>query len=261
MKLSKLTTILSLASLPMAAIVTAQQPQAQGEAPQQQQQAPQTHEQLDPMRILEIYGYIVGLQSGVQDFDLNEEEFNAFLQGLRSAQARDEMPRNLEQLFPQLQMYLSQRQAQVVEQRAQENRERAEEFFAELRDQEGIRRTEDGVYYRIERPGQGDRPDSTDTVRIHYEGRLIDGTVFDSSRERGEPADFPLMGVIPGMASGLKELQEGARATLYIPPDLAYGDQSQPTIPAGSALIFEVELLEVLEGEPGQALQPFQLEP
>jgi FKBP-type peptidyl-prolyl cis-trans isomerase len=249
---TKLTAILSLAFLPIAAGLNAQAPGGFPSMPVQAQ------EQLSPERILELYGYIVGLQSGVQDFDLNEKEFELFLKGLKSAQARDEMPKNLEQLFPQLQAYLSQRQSEVVGRRAQENRERAERFLADLEGKGDVKKTDQGLFYKMERQGTGERPSTGDTVRVHYEGKLIDGTVFDSSRQRGEPADFPLGGVIPGMAEGLQLMQEGGRITLYIPPDLGYGDQSQPTIPPGSVLIFDVELLEVLDEQPAQALEGFQ---
>jgi FKBP-type peptidyl-prolyl cis-trans isomerase len=256
MKLTKITAFISLATLPVALSLSAQTPGQQAPSPQAQAQG---QEQLQPDRILEIYGFIVGLQSGIQDFDLNKEEFDSFLKGLRSAQAREEMPKNLEQLFPQLQIYLSQRQARVVEERSRENRDKAEAHFAELEGKEGIQKTEEGLFYKIEQQGSGERPEEGDTVKIHYEGRLLDGTVFDSSLERGEPAEFPLGGVIPGMAQGLQLVQEGGKITLHIPPDLAYGDQSQPTIPPGSALIFEVELIEILEATAGQALPQFQM--
>jgi FKBP-type peptidyl-prolyl cis-trans isomerase len=255
MKLTQITAIVSFAACPFTAGLFAQAPAA---APEPAPEAEQQQQQLSPDRILEVYGYIVGLQSGIQDFDLNEREFEQFLRGLKSAQAREEMPRNLEQLFPQLQAYLTQRQSEVVERRARENRERAEQYFTELAEREGIRRTEEGLFYRIQRQGTGDRPSPEDMVRIHYEGRLIDGTVFDSSRERGEPAEFPLGGVIPGMAKGLQLIQEGGRITLHIPPDLGYGDQSQPTIPPGSVLIFDVELIDVIESQPSGALEGFQ---
>lgn len=264
MKLSKLTAMTVLATLPVASLLPAQAPAGEEAAPPQiqvEQQQP-AGEQLSPERMLEIYGYIVGLQSGIRDFDLDDEEFEALLKGLRSAHAGDPMPENLEQQFPQLQVYLSQRQSEVVGKRSAEHREEAEEFFAELQEKEDIQRTEEGLYYEIERQGDGERPEADDTVRVHYEGRLIDGTVFDSSRERGEPVDFPVSGVIPGMTIGLQLLQEGGRAKFYIPPDLGYGDESpQPRIPPGSALIFDVELIEITEGEQEPALQQFQPQP
>lgn len=214
-------------------------------------------EEADVEKILETYGFIVGLQSGLRDFALTEEEFKVFLKGLNRAQAGEDVPADIDQILPQLQMYLGQRQAEVVESKARVNRERAAAFFAELQEDEEVESTPEGLFYRIKEQGTGERPDETSMVRIHYEGRLLDGTVFDSSLERGEPAEFPVGGVIPGMAQGLTKIQEGGRITLYIPADLAYGDQSQPTIPPGSTLIFEVELIEVIEDQMPQTLPGF----
>ncbi len=254
MKLSKLTALVAAATLPTTLFLSAQPSPPPGAPPA----AAPGQEQLSPDRILELYGYVVGLQSGIRDFGLNDEEFESLLKGLRSAQAGDEMPKNLEQNFPQLQAYLSQRQAQVVEKRSAENREKAQEYLAGLEGKEGIQKTDQGLYYEILKEGTGERPDASDTVSIHYEGKLIDGTVFDSSLERGQPAEFPVADVVPGFGAGLQLVKEGGKIRLHIPPDLGYGDQSPPTIPAGSALIFEVELLEIVDVDPGQALQGFQ---
>lgn len=263
MKLGKLSAILSLATLPVVTVLPAQTQEGAQQPPQGQPgQIPQGElpaAEIEPERILETYGFIVGLQSGIQEFNLEEEEFEAFLRGLRDAQAGEEMPEGLEAMLPQLQAYLGARQAAVVQERSRENRAEAEQFFGRIEEEEkGVEKSEEGLYYRIEEPGEGDRAGPNDRVSIHYEGRLLDGTVFDSSHERGEPVEFPVGGVIPGMAIGLQKIREGGKITLFVPPDLAYGDQSQPAIPPGSALIFEVELIEVMEGEePGEALQPF----
>lgn len=212
---------------------------------------------IEPEKIIETYGFIVGLQSGVRDFNFSDEEFETFLRGLNRAQAGEDIPEDIDDILPQLQAYLGARQAEVAEAEAREQRAAAAAFFEELQEDEDVESTPEGLFYRIHEEGTGERPDETSTVRIHYEGRLLDGTVFDSSLERGEPAEFPLGGVIPGMALGVTQIQEGGKITLYIPADLAYGDQSQPTIPAGSTLIFEVELIEVMEGAPADAMPGF----
>jgi len=95
--------------------------------------------------------------------------------------------------------------------------------------------------------GEGPKPTSTDKVKVHYEGKLINGKVFDSSYERGEPIEFELNQVIPGWAEGLTLMPVGSIFELYIPSDLAYGDRSIGEIPAGSTLIFKVELLEIVK--------------
>ena len=118
-----------------------------------------------------------------------------------------------------------------------------ESFLAANAKREGVRVTESGLQYEVLRDGSGPKPRITDTVTVHYEGTLIDGTVFDSSYERGEPATFPLMQVVPGWKQGIPLMPVGSKYKLVIPPDLGYGARAQGKIPSDSVLIFEVELL------------------
>ena len=103
-----------------------------------------------------------------------------------------------------------------------------------------------GLQYEVITEGTGSRPEAHDLVRVHYEGTLINGEIFDSSYARGEPAEFPLNAVISGWTEGLQYMSEGSIYMLYIPYDLAYGNRATGTIPAYSTLIFRVELLEIL---------------
>lgn len=105
--------------------------------------------------------------------------------------------------------------------------------------------TASGLKYMVLKEGTGKTPGPTDNVTVHYTGRLLDGTVFDSSVERGEPATFPLNGVIAGWTEGLQLMKEGAKYVFYIPTDLAYGSRGGGPIPPYSDLIFEVELIKV----------------
>lgn len=128
-----------------------------------------------------------------------------------------------------------------------ETRRAGDAFLAANGADEDVVTLPSGLQYRILRAGGGDSPSATDRVRVHYEGRLIDGTLFDSSYQRGEPAEFPLDRVIRGWTEGLQLMQEGAQWMLYIPPELAYGATSPtPAIAPNSTLVFKVELLEVL---------------
>jgi len=111
---------------------------------------------------------------------------------------------------------------------------------------EGVQSTNTGLQYKVVRPGTGKSPSATDQVEVHYKGTLIDGTQFDSSYDRGQPAQFPLNRVIPGWTEGLQLMKEGAKYEFVIPSNLGYGTMgSGSTIPPGATLIFEVELLKV----------------
>jgi FKBP-type peptidyl-prolyl cis-trans isomerase FklB len=127
-------------------------------------------------------------------------------------------------------------------------REAGEKFLAENKKNEGVKVTASGLQYVVEKEGTGAQPTATDEVTVHYTGRLLDGTVFDSSVNRGEPATFPLNRVIPGWTEGVQLMKEGAKYTFFIPSDLAYGPQGVPNaIPPHSTLIFEVELIKVIK--------------
>ena len=121
-----------------------------------------------------------------------------------------------------------------------------EKFLAENAKREGVKVTASGLQYEILEPSLGQKPEATDTVRVHYEGTLIDGTVFDSSYRRGESITFPLNGVIAGWTEGVQLMQEGAKYRFFIPYNLAYGaNGAGDSIPPYSALIFEVELISI----------------
>ena len=123
-------------------------------------------------------------------------------------------------------------------------REAGEQFLAENAKREGVKVTESGLQYEVLTPALGVKPVATDTVSCHYEGRLTDGTVFDSSYRRGEPASFPLQGVIRGWTEGLQLMSIGSKFRFFIPFNLAYGAQGAGgSIPPYAALVFDVELL------------------
>ena len=120
-------------------------------------------------------------------------------------------------------------------------------FLEEQASLEGVERTESGIVIQEMTAGSGANPTAEDTVQVHYHGTLRDGTVFDSSVDRDEPDTFPLSGVIPCWTEGLQHISVGGKSRLVCPPDLAYGPQGRPGIPGNAALVFEVELLDILQ--------------
>ena len=149
------------------------------------------------------------------------------------------------------QAFLSKYFQQLQERQMQETKERNEAFLKSNGERPEVKTTQSGLQYEIISEGKGPRPTVEDTVRVHYTGTLIDGTKFDSSIDRGEPTKFGLLQVIPGWTEGLCLLAEGSKAKLYIPAGLAYGERGAGgMIPPYATLIFEIELLEVIKGEP-----------
>jgi FKBP-type peptidyl-prolyl cis-trans isomerase len=122
-----------------------------------------------------------------------------------------------------------------------------ERFLAANQLKEGVQVTESGLQYEVLTMGSGPKPQATDRVKVHYHGTLIDGTVFDSSVERGEPAEFGLNQVIKGWTEGLQLMPVGSKFRFYIPQELGYGERATGSIPPYSTLIFDVELLEILK--------------
>jgi FKBP-type peptidyl-prolyl cis-trans isomerase FkpA len=134
---------------------------------------------------------------------------------------------------------------EVAAEKAQATKKAGDEFRATFEKEQGVNKTESGLLYQVVTAAEGDKPAATDTVEVHYSGTLIDGTKFDSSYDRNAPATFPLNRVIPGWTEGVQLMPVGSKFKFVIPPELAYGDQDTPTIPANSTLVFEVELLSI----------------
>ncbi len=142
---------------------------------------------------------------------------------------------------------LNRKTQQKMHNAAQERAAEGEDFLKENAQREEVDITETGLQYEVLEEGEGEPPVLSSRVKVHYHGTLIDGTVFDSSVDRGEPIDFPVSGVIPGWTEALQMMSPGAKYKLYIPYQLAYGERGAgEAIPPYTTLIFDVELLEIL---------------
>jgi FKBP-type peptidyl-prolyl cis-trans isomerase FkpA len=190
--------------------------------------------------------YAFGLVMG-SDLKQAGLEFNypAFTEGFKTSVEDGEAPYTLREAIEIVQAAFEEAMAR----NAETNRVREIEFLMENGGREGIVTTESGLQYEVLSEGAGERPSGTDTVRVNYEGALIDGAVFDSSYERGEPVEFPLDSVIPGWTEGIQLMRVGSSYRFYIPSALAYGGQGAgQVIPAYATLVFTVELLEIAGG-------------
>lgn len=127
------------------------------------------------------------------------------------------------------------------------NKKAGDAFLAENKKKPGVVTTKSGLQYKVEKEGTGPKPKVTDQVKVHYHGTLIDGSIFDSSVERGQPITLGLSNVIPGWTEALQLMPVGSKWKLFIPSELAYGDQETGKIQAGSALVFDVELIEIVQ--------------
>jgi FKBP-type peptidyl-prolyl cis-trans isomerase FkpA len=154
-------------------------------------------------------------------------------------------PMTAQSIFGELTMNVSQRQEQEMQQAAVDNLEKGISFLEENGMREGVVTTESGLQYEVITKGTGPKPDENSTVTVFYEGKLIDGTVFDSSYETGDSVTFPLNGVIPGWTEGLQLMSVGSTYNLYLPANLGYGARGTGPIPGNSVLIFKVELLDI----------------
>jgi FKBP-type peptidyl-prolyl cis-trans isomerase FkpA len=202
--------------------------------------------------------YALGLMLGrnVATFNLSPRELEIVKAGMSDSVTGKKPVVELEQYGPKIQGLARSRAGQ----RAQAEKEKAKTFEDAAAKEQGAVKTASGMIYVPMKEGSGDSPQATDTVRVHYEGKLTDGTVFDSSIARGQPAEFPLNGVIPCWTEGLQKMKVGGKAKLVCPSAIAYGDQGRPPkIPGGATLVFQVELLEIVKKPatpPGLSLPP-----
>lgn len=193
--------------------------------------------------------YSIGADLGVnlkrQNVDIN---YDVFLAGLVDGMELSDKDVKLNQSERRKVMSVLQNRIREKEKnQGGENLKAAEAFLSENKKKIDIKETPTGLQYRALKEGDGEKPNADEKVKVHYVGRLIDGTKFDSSIDRGEPAEFGLNQVIKGWTEGLQLMKVGSKYEFFIHPKIAYGSRPRPQIPANSLLIFEVELLEILK--------------
>ncbi len=192
--------------------------------------------------------YTLGTMFGsrLNNLELTEKEIDALAAGLRDSAAKKTLAVKPEEYQNKIQEIFSARMKTFADKVKKEGTAFLEKFVKE----EGGQKTASGLAYKIENAGSAKKPKAEETVEVHYHGTLIDGTVFDSSKERNQPVSFPLNRVIKGWTEGLQLVGEGGKVRLVIPSELAYGDAgAPPKIPGGATLIFDVELISIKGAE------------
>jgi len=202
-------------------------------------------------------GYSIGNMFGsrmTQDF--KDLDMKAFFQGFKDGydgkkgqMTKEEIAATI-QNFQKEQMEKAQKEKEKV---AAEDKAKSEAWLKKIAAEKGVKKTKDGLLYKVIKEGKGPHPTATDTVKVDYEGSLMNGKVFDSSYKRGEPITFPLNQVIPGWTEGLQLMRVGSKYELYIPADLAYGPGGTGPIPPNAALKFVVELHAIVKPDDKKA--------
>lgn len=190
--------------------------------------------------------YALGLNmaNNLKASGFSEINMEKFMKGMSDVFYRFQPEMSVEEAKQVLNTYFAKLQAEADE----HNKKAGQEFLKENLKRSEVKSTASGLQYEVLKEGTGDRPKETDTVRCHYEGRLIDGNIFDSSYSRNQPADFPVNQVIPGWVEALQLMPVGSKWRLYIPSNLGYGEYGAgDVIGPNQTLIFEVELLEILK--------------
>ena len=192
----------------------------------------------DDDKTLYAIGYITGTR--VQFMKLKPGELKIVEQGFHDAATGAKAKAEPEERQDAINKFVQSRSSAAAE----KEKSASKDYLTKAAQEKGAQKTPSGLIFRVLRPGNGPSPKETDKVKVNYEGRLTNGTVFDSSYKRGQPAEFPLNGVIKCWTEGVQKMHVGEEAELVCPSDIAYGDHGHPpTIPGGATLVFKVELL------------------
>lgn len=205
--------------------------------------APETKDERLSYSLGIAYGQSIAQEYPELDVDAFADAIHDIIEGNEPAMAADEMTTALTEFQ---QESLAAHQAQT-EELAEHNLSAGQAFLAENAEREGVQTTESGLQYEVLESGEGDSPGPSANVEVHYEGTLVDGSVFDSSFDRGEPLSFRVDQVIEGWQEGLQMMSVGDTWMLFIPPELGYGAQGQGPIGPNETLTFRVELLDIVD--------------
>jgi len=203
--------------------------------------SPKSDLKSDKAKLSYVIGQEIGQNFKAQGIEIDSDalamSINDATSGKQSRLSQEEMQKVM--------INFQQQRQQKTQADAEKNKASAQTFLEKNKTAQGFKATPSGLQYKVVSAGTGKQPKDKDTVVVHYTGRLIDGTEFDSSVKRGQPAEFPVNAVIPGWTEALKMMHVGDKWQLVIPPELAYGAQGRPGIPPNSVLIFDVELIDV----------------
>ncbi len=196
-------------------------------------------------QVLETIGWFMGRNSQSETFEFTPQQIEAVTRGFTAALSGKGSPCDLKQIGAQVQAFVTLKQDAYIAKLKQKGLQESAAFLTEIKKKPGVIALPSGLCYEIIKPGEGPAPKPTETIKAHYRGTLVNGTEFDNSAQRGEPVEFPLDQVIPGWTEGLQKISKGGKIMLYVPPQLAYGDDGRPGIPPASTLIFEIEILDI----------------
>ena len=206
-------------------------------------------------QVAEAYGWYMGAQMGLHQLEFTKDQTEALARGIIGAAAGGQPPFDAKEIGPEVEAFMKKKNDAFMTKLRYQQLADGAAFFTKLKENKNVVELPSGLRYEILKAGPGAAPKVGQVVTINYTGTLVNGQPFDSSIERGEPAEMQVQEgrLIPGMVEGLQKMNVGGKVKLYIPPSLAYGDQGNQAIPPGATLVFEIDLLAVKDAPPTPA--------
>jgi len=245
------TLTLGVLALGLAAGARAQDIKVPGAAAAETKPAAVAPAAFSETQVLEALGWIASKNIQLETFGFTPTQLDSVLKGIAVGASGQDLPYDKDKMGPLINDLVQKKQTEYLDKLKKQGQAETAAFFAKLKENKNVVELPSGLRYEIVKPGEGAFPKPTETVKVHYTGALVNGTVFDSSlqpRQPGsavEPVEFPLNGVIPGWTEGIQKINKGGKIKLYVPPHLGYGDEGRPGIPPASTLVFDVELLDI----------------